>query len=57
LPTAIFAICHFMIPILLDLLTVFFIIAGLILLWLNMRERRRSKVIVTPDERDGARSD
>jgi hypothetical protein len=36
-----------MIPFLLNLLTVFFIVAGLVLLWLKLREWRRRKVIIT----------
>lgn len=36
-----------------DVLTVFFIVAGLALLWLNLRERHRRKVIITPDVHDG----
>jgi hypothetical protein len=33
-----------MIPVLLDVLTIFFIVAGLALLWLNLRVRRRRTV-------------
>jgi hypothetical protein len=39
-----------MIPLLLDALTMVFIVAGLILLWLNLRERWRRKVRITPEE-------
>ena len=35
---------------LLDLLTIVFIIAGLVLVWPNLREWRRRKVRITPDE-------
>ena len=35
---------------LLDLLTVVFIIAGLALVWLNLRQWRQRKVKVTPDD-------
>jgi hypothetical protein len=35
---------------LLDLLTVVFIVAGLGLVWLNLRQWRQRKVNVTPDE-------
>ena len=44
-------------PSLLFLLAVFFIIAGVMLLWLNLREWRRRKVIVTREERDGVRDE
>jgi hypothetical protein len=46
-----------MIPFLLDLLTLFFIIAGMALLWLNLRACLRGKVIITPDEHDGVRDE
>lgn len=42
-----------MVPMILDALTVFFIVAGLALLWLNLRERHRRKVIISPDVHDG----
>jgi hypothetical protein len=38
-----------MIPVLLDFLTVVFMIAGALLLWLNLRSWRRSKVILATD--------
>jgi hypothetical protein len=45
-----------MIPFFLDLLTVFFIVAGVLLLWLKMREWRQHKVIITRDRHhDGFR--
>jgi hypothetical protein len=47
----------FMTPFLLYLLAVFFIIAGVVLLWLNLREWHRRKVIVTPEEHDGFRDE
>jgi hypothetical protein len=37
-----------MIPVLLDLLTIFFLIASAILLWLNLRTRRRTGWSITP---------
>jgi hypothetical protein len=37
-------LCTFMIPALLDALTIFFIVAGLALLWLNLRPWRRRTV-------------
>ena len=40
-----------MIPMLLDFLTLFFIVAGCLLLWLNVRPRR-SSVILTNSEDD-----
>lgn len=46
-----------MIPILLDLLTLFFLVAGLVLLWLNLRERRRRKVHISPQERYKSQND
>lgn len=46
-----------MIPILLDLLTLFFLVAGLVLLWLNLRERRRRKVHISPQERHKSQND
>lgn len=46
-----------MIPLLLDQLTVCFIVAGLALLWLNLREWHRSKVIIAPREHDGFRDE
>jgi uncharacterized membrane protein YozB (DUF420 family) len=39
-----------MIPFLLDVLTIFFIVAGLLLLWLKLREWHRRKVIITQDK-------
>jgi large-conductance mechanosensitive channel len=36
-----------MIPLLLNFLTVFFIIAGLVLLWMNLRASRRSRITIT----------
>jgi hypothetical protein len=38
-----------MIPVLLDLLTVFFIIAGMVLLWLNLRVWRRTRLPIAPE--------
>jgi hypothetical protein len=38
-----------MIPVLLDLLTVFFIIAGMVLLWLNLRVWRRTRLQIAPE--------
>lgn len=35
-----------------DLITVFFIVVGLALLCLNLREWHRSKIIITPNEHD-----
>jgi hypothetical protein len=46
-----------MVPFLLDLLTLFFIIAGMVLLWLNLRACHRSKVIITPEEHDDFRDE
>src|ERR1700683_4021108 len=37
-----------MIPVLLDLLTIFFLIASAILLWLNLRTRSRTGCSITP---------
>lgn len=39
-----------------DLLTVFFIVGGLGLLWVNLRELRRRKVIIRSDDHDGFRT-
>ncbi|TYL87727.1 hypothetical protein FXB38_02785 [Bradyrhizobium cytisi] len=36
-----------MIPLLLNFLTVFFIIAGLVLLWMNLRASRRNRINIT----------
>ena len=36
-----------------NLLTIFFIVAGVGLLWLNLRVWYRHKVIITPDEHEG----
>ena len=41
-----------MIPVLLDLLTVFFIIAGMVLLWLNLRVWRRTTLQIAPENSD-----
>jgi hypothetical protein len=38
-----------MIPVLLDLLTIFFLVAGLILLWLNLRMWCRTGLPITPE--------
>jgi hypothetical protein len=38
-----------MIPVLLDSLTVFFIIAGMVLLWLNLRVWRRTRLQIAPE--------
>jgi len=45
-----------MMPILLDLLTIFFILAGLFLLWLNLRKSRGSRVLLS-EERDDSRDE
>ena len=42
-----------MIPALLNTLTVIFIFAGLVLLWLNLRVWRRNRVAITPENYDG----
>lgn len=39
-----------MIPILLDALIILFIVAGLVLLWLNLHKWRQRKVRITPEE-------
>jgi hypothetical protein len=39
-----------MIPLLLNCLTVFFIIAGLVLLWMNLRASRRKRINLTSQE-------
>jgi len=46
--------CFFdsMIPVLLDLLTIFFVVAGVVLLWLNLRVWRRNRVVITPENYD-----
>lgn len=41
-----------MIPFLLDLLTVFFIVAGMVLLWLNLRGWRRTRLQIAPENYD-----
>jgi hypothetical protein len=41
-----------MIPVLLDLLTIFFVVAGVVLLWLNLRVWRRNRVVITPENDD-----
>lgn len=38
-----------MIPLLLNCLTVFFIIAGVVLLWMNLRASRRNRINLTPE--------
>jgi hypothetical protein len=38
-----------MVPVLLDLLTIFFLVASAILLWLNLRTRRRTGLSTTPE--------
>ena len=38
-----------MIPVLLDLLTIFFVVAGVVLLWLNLRIWRRNRVVIIPE--------
>jgi hypothetical protein len=43
---------HFMIPALLDLLTIFFVVAGVVLLWLNLRAWRRNRVAITSEHYD-----
>ena len=43
-----------MIPILLDLLTVVFVVAGGVLLWLNLRQWRRSGVGIAPENYAGS---
>ncbi len=40
----------FMIPLLLNFLTVFFIIAGLVLLWMNLRASRRNRINLSPQK-------
>ncbi|MGA7939072.1 hypothetical protein [Bradyrhizobium sp.] len=42
-----------MIPVLLDVLTIFFIVAGMALLWLNLRGWRRRTVGIAPPEHAG----
>jgi hypothetical protein len=42
----------FIIPVLLDLLTIFFVVASLLLLWLNLRGWRRKRVVITPENYD-----
>jgi len=39
-----------MIPLLLNFLTVFFIIAGVVLLWMNLRASRRNRINLTPEK-------
>jgi len=39
-----------MIPLLLNFLTVFFIIAGLVLLWMNLRASRRNRINLSPQK-------
>jgi hypothetical protein len=41
-----------MIPVLLDLLTIFFLVAGMILLWLNLRMWRGTGLSITPENYD-----
>jgi hypothetical protein len=41
-----------MIPILLDVMTVFFLVAGGVLLWLNLRPRRRDVIVSAHEETD-----
>ena len=41
-----------MIPILLDLLTIFFLASGAILLWLNLRTWRRTGLSIAPENYD-----
>jgi hypothetical protein len=41
-----------MIPVLLDLLTIFFAVAGVVLLWLNLRVWRRNRLVITPETSD-----
>ena len=41
-----------MIPVLLDLLTIFFVVAGVALLWLNLRLWRRNRVAITSENYD-----
>ena len=41
-----------MIPVLLDLLTIFFLVASAILLWLNLRTWRRTGLSITPENYD-----
>jgi hypothetical protein len=41
-----------MIPVLLDLLTIFFVVAGSLLLWLNLRAWRRNRVAITCENYD-----
>jgi hypothetical protein len=38
-----------MIPVLLDLLTIFFLVAGMVLLWLNLRMWRATGLSITPE--------
>ncbi|WP_377829619.1 hypothetical protein ACFKHW_08260 [Bradyrhizobium lupini] len=39
-----------MIPLLLNFLAVFFIIAGAVLLWINLRASRRSRIHLAPEK-------
>jgi hypothetical protein len=41
-----------MIPVLLDFLTIFFVVAGAALLWLNLRLWRRNRVAITSENYD-----
>jgi hypothetical protein len=41
-----------MIPVLLDLLTIFFLVAGMVLLWLNLRMWRATGLSITPENYD-----
>ena len=41
-----------MIPVLLDLLTIFFLVASVILLWLNLRTWRRTGLSIAPENYD-----
>ena len=41
-----------MFPVLLDFLTIFFVVAGVALLWLNLRAWRRNRVAITSENYD-----
>jgi hypothetical protein len=43
---------YFMIPVLLDSLTIFFVVAGVVLLWLNLRVWPRNWVVITHENDD-----
>jgi len=43
---------EFMNAVLLDSMTIFFVVAGVALLWLDLRAWRRNRVVITPENYD-----